>query len=64
MQWSRWSGWRARDPRWRVRVIDTSVLPVEKVADELVEWIGEERALFRSGAHPLADAAAYDQSAK
>ncbi len=62
MQWSRWSSWRAGDPRWRVRVIDTSALPVEKVADELIEWISEERALFRSGAHPLAGAAAYDQS--
>lgn len=62
MQWSRWSGWRAGDPRWRVRVIDTTTSPVEKVADELTEWIGEERALFRSGAHPLAGTAAYDQS--
>lgn len=48
MQWSRWSGWRAGDPRWRVEVIDTSSLPVEEVATELVEWIGGERALFRS----------------
>jgi hypothetical protein len=53
MQWSRWSAWRSGDPRWCVRVIDTSALPVEKVADELIEWIIEERALFRSGAHPL-----------
>ena len=62
MQWSRWSSWRAGDSRWRVPVIDTSALPVEKVADELTEWISEERALFRSGAHPLAGAAPYDQS--
>ena len=61
MRWSRWSSWRAGDPRWRVRVIDTSVLSVEKVADELIEWIREERSLFRSGAHPLAGAAAYDR---
>jgi hypothetical protein len=53
MCWWRWSDWRANDPRWRVRVIDTSALPVEAVADELVEWISEERKLFRSGAHPL-----------
>lgn len=53
MCWSRWSGWRAGDRRWRVRVIDTSAASVEEVTDELVEWIDEERALFRSGAHPL-----------
>ena len=56
MRWSRWSGWRAGDPRWRVRVIDTSASPVEKVTDEFVEWIKAERALVRSGAHPLAAA--------
>lgn len=54
MHWSRWSDWRAGDPRWRVRVIDTSALPVERVAAELVEWIEDERALLRSGTHPLA----------
>lgn len=53
MRWSRWSGWRAGDPRWRVRVVDSSASPVEEVAAELVRWIDEERALFRSGAHPL-----------
>ena len=62
MRWSRWSGWEANDPRWRVRVIDTSALPVEGVARELIEWINEERELFRSGAHPLAEAGAYDES--
>lgn len=53
MSWRRWSDWHAGDPRWRVRVIDTSALPVEGVAAELVEWIREERALLRSGEHPL-----------
>jgi hypothetical protein len=60
MRWTRWSDWRAGDPRWRVRTIDTSALPVENVADELVEWIDAERALFRSGAHPLAGLAPFD----
>ena len=60
MRWTRWSDWRAGDQRWRVRTIDTSALPVEKVADELVEWIDAERALFRSGAHPLAGLALSD----
>ena len=54
MRWSRWSGWGAGDPRWRARVFDTSASHVEEVAEELVEWIAEERGLFRSGAHPLA----------
>lgn len=53
MRWSRWSGWRTGDPRWRVRVIDTAASPVEEVAQELAAWIGVERALFRSSAHPL-----------
>jgi aromatic ring-cleaving dioxygenase len=47
-------------PRWRVRAIDTSALPVERVAATLVEWIEEERALVRSGAHPLTGRDAYD----
>jgi hypothetical protein len=57
MHWSRWSTWRAGDPRWRIRAVDTSALRVEEVAAELVEWIDEERALLRSGAHPLTAAA-------
>jgi hypothetical protein len=61
MRWSRWSGWTAADPRWRVRVIDTSARPVEQVAARLVEWVEEVRALVRSGSHPLAGGAAYDQ---
>jgi hypothetical protein len=61
MRWSRWSGWTAADPRWRVCAIDTSALPVEQVAATLVEWIEEDRALVRSGAHPLAGRDAYDQ---
>jgi len=53
MRWSRWSGWRTGDPRWRVQVVDTSASRVEAVAEELVEWVDAERALFHSGAHPL-----------
>jgi hypothetical protein len=53
MQWSRWSDWLSGDPRWRVRLVDTSASPVEEVAKELVDWIEGERALFRSGAHPV-----------
>jgi len=53
MQWSRWSGWRRGDPRWHVRVVDTSASTVAEVARELVDWIDEERALFHAGGHPL-----------
>jgi hypothetical protein len=48
MYWMRWSDWTADDPRWRVRVLDTSRVPVEQVATELAEWIAEERALVRA----------------
>ena len=51
--WGRMDGWRPGDPRWRVRVIDTSSLPAKRVAERLVAWIEAERALVRSGRHPL-----------
>jgi hypothetical protein len=53
LQWNRWDGWKAGDPRWRVHVIDTSRTDVALVADGLLEWIEAERALHRSGDHPL-----------
>lgn len=53
MHWSRWTDWVAGDPRWRVHVLDTSAMPVEEVARELIEWIDEERALIKAGKHPL-----------
>lgn len=53
MRWARWSTWQPGDARWHVRVIDTSVLPVEQVADQLAEWIAEERALVSAMQHPL-----------
>jgi hypothetical protein len=56
------TGWRPGDKRWRVHVIDMSTLPVKEVAAKLIEWIDTERTLFRSGAHPLGNAAAYDPS--
>ncbi len=53
IQWDRWSSWERGDARWRVRIIDTSALPVGQVADEPVAWIDAETELFRSGQHPL-----------
>jgi hypothetical protein len=43
MQWSRWADWKRGDPRWRVRVVDTSALGVDRVAEEVATWIVEER---------------------
>jgi hypothetical protein len=53
LRWARWSGWKAGDTRWRVQVLDTSALSIEQVIARLVEWIAGERALVRSGTHPL-----------
>jgi len=53
MCWERWSGWAVGDPRWRVHQIDTSDLSVESVADAVWAWVENERALARSGNHPL-----------
>lgn len=53
LHWGRWSDWRRGDPRWRVHVVDTTTHPVEDVAMRLCAWIDEERALVRSGTHPL-----------
>jgi hypothetical protein len=61
MHWERLDGWRGDDRRWRVRVIDTTELPVEEVGARLLEWIAEGRALLRSGTHPLSGAALHDQ---
>ena len=53
MRWDRWSDWEPRDPRWRVTVIDTSVHPVARLADDIVTWIETEREVLESGRHPL-----------
>jgi hypothetical protein len=53
MRWERLSDWTEGDPRWRVRVVDTTERSVDDVADELADWIADERALVRSGEHPL-----------
>jgi hypothetical protein len=56
------TGWPTGDPRWRVQLIDTSALPVEKVADELSAWIARERMLLAEGKHPLLRRAEDDES--
>ena len=48
MRWARWSDWLEGDPRWRIRTVDTSVLPIEQVANEVAVWVTEERSLPRA----------------
>jgi hypothetical protein len=38
MEWSRWSGMQAGDPRWQVTVVDTSDLTPEAVGRRVVAW--------------------------
>jgi hypothetical protein len=47
LNWAAWMRRHAGDPRWRVRVLDTSNRSVEDVTDELAAWIEAERALVR-----------------
>lgn len=54
--YERGADWRAGDPRWHVRVPDTTSASVEEVADDLIAWIGSERASLRSGTHSLTGA--------
>jgi hypothetical protein len=53
MRWERWRDWTRDDPRWRVRVIDTSATSRATVADALAAWIHEERERLEAGTHPL-----------
>jgi hypothetical protein len=46
MRWERWSGWESGDPRWRVRILDTSELTLSDVAERVVAWIEDERAVY------------------
>ena len=50
MRWERWTDWKAGDARWRVHVIDTTDLPVDRVADELAAWVERERRAIRQRA--------------
>ena len=44
MRWERWAGWRAGNPRWRVRVVDSTAIGIDEVADALQAWVEDERA--------------------
>ena len=51
MRWSRWTGWTADDPRWRVRVVDTTDLTPSAVATRLAREVLAVRAA--TGGWPL-----------
>jgi hypothetical protein len=39
MEWSRWTGMTADDPRWQVTVVDTSDLTPDEVGERAVTWV-------------------------
>lgn len=41
--WNRWTTWQKNDPRWDVKVIDTTLNKIGKTTEIVKAWIGEER---------------------
>ena len=39
MRWDRWTAWSKGDPRWDVRVVDSTARPVRETQAELREWV-------------------------
>ncbi|MGA5298646.1 hypothetical protein ACPCHT_01885 [Nucisporomicrobium flavum] len=54
MRWDRWSDWTHTDPRWSVRVIDTTGRDVRESAADVREWVVDARSRFARGELPLA----------
>lgn len=53
MRWERWVEWEAGDRRWVVESLDTTLLSVVEVADEVAAWISRARESLRDGTLPL-----------
>ncbi len=49
MVWSRWAGWDRYHPDWRSHYIDTTRLTPQQTAEQVVEWIHAEQALYAGG---------------
>ncbi|MGW4731682.1 hypothetical protein ACWEQC_21375 [Streptomyces shenzhenensis] len=49
MVWSRWTGWKASDPRWHVQRLDTTDRPVTECVDQVEHWITEQRDTHQVG---------------
>jgi hypothetical protein len=44
MRWERWADWQRGDPRWQTRVLDTTTLGIEEVAEAILKWMDEEKS--------------------
>ncbi|MGW3209002.1 hypothetical protein [Streptomyces sp. NPDC001135] len=53
MAWHRWTEWTADDRRWRTHLLDTTNQPVAESADQVEQWVTEQRDALRSGYLPL-----------
>ena len=53
MAWHRWTRWTAGDPRWVTHVVDTTGQPVATSADQVEQWVAEQRDAHRAGRLPL-----------
>lgn len=49
MRWERWEDWQRGDPRWQTRVLDTTTLSIEEVADAILKWMDEEKSIRPGG---------------
>jgi hypothetical protein len=49
MVWSRWAGWQRHHPHWRCYSIDTTHQTPRQVAEQVVDWISAEQALYAGG---------------
>lgn len=49
MAWHRWTDWSADDARWRSHLLDTTDQPVTASADQVVQWITDQREALQSG---------------
>ncbi|MCX2951108.1 hypothetical protein [Lentzea sp. NEAU-D7] len=53
MAWDRWTGWTADDPRWCTHLLDTTDRSVSESADQVEQWVVQQRDALRSERLPL-----------
>lgn len=49
MAWQHWTEWTADDRRWSTHLIDTTDQPITDSADQVTQWVAEQREALRSG---------------
>lgn len=54
MAWDRWITWTADDPRWHTHILDTTGRPIADSANQLENWVLNQRAEHRAGRLTLA----------